>query len=196
MLLHAGPPIPWTRMCGPMQGAIVGAIVWEGWAQDDAGARKLVESGAVRCEPCHDHGAVGPMAGIISPSMPLWIVRNGEHGHRTFSNLNEGLGKALSSGRRARSPGPSGAVSVWAPSTGWRDRRFSPRDAHAKGASRGRPDARDLLADGPTFFSRSSPTSQYPTSSPEGTADIVLSGRGDLQLRKLFRGKLLPSLSL
>ncbi len=95
MLLHAGPPIPWTRMCGPMQGAIVGAIVWEGWAQDDAGARKLVESGAVRCEPCHDHGAVGPMAGIISPSMPVWIVRDGEHGHQTFSNLNEGLGKAL-----------------------------------------------------------------------------------------------------
>jgi len=106
MLLHAGPPIPWTRMCGPMQGAIVGAIVWEGWAQDDAGARKLVESGAVRCEPCHDHGAVGPMAGIISPSMPVWIVCDGEHGHRTFSNLNEGLGKALSSGRRARLPGP------------------------------------------------------------------------------------------
>ena len=95
MLLHAGPPIPWPRMCGPMQGAIVGAIVWEGWAQDDAGARRLVESGTVRCEPCHDHGAVGPMAGIISPSMPVWIVRDGEHGHRTFSNLNEGLGKAL-----------------------------------------------------------------------------------------------------
>ena len=95
MLLHAGPPIPWTRMCGPMQGAIAGAILWEGWAQDDAGARKLVESGAIQCEPCHDHGAVGPMAGIISPSMPVWIVRDGEHGHRTFSNLNEGLGKAL-----------------------------------------------------------------------------------------------------
>src|SRR5271166_1700905 len=95
MLLHAGPPIAWTNMCGPMQGAIAGAIVWEGWAQDDAGARKLVESGAIQFEPCHDHGAVGPMAGIISPSMPVWIVRDGEHGHRTFSNLNEWLGKAL-----------------------------------------------------------------------------------------------------
>ena len=95
MLLHAGPPIAWTNMCGPMQGAIAGAIVWEGWAQDDAGARKLVESGAIQFEPCHDHGVVAPMAGIISPSMPVWIVRDGEHGHRTFSNLNEGLGKAL-----------------------------------------------------------------------------------------------------
>jgi hypothetical protein len=95
MLLHAGPPIAWARMCGPMQGAIAGAIVWEGWARDDAGARKLVEGGAIQFEPCHDRGAVGPMAGIISPSMPVWIVRDCAHGHRTFSNLNEGLGKAL-----------------------------------------------------------------------------------------------------
>ena len=94
-ILHAGPPIPWDRMCGPMQGAIAGAIVSEGWAQNDADARRLVESGAVRCEPCHDHGAVGPMAGVISPSMPVWIVRDAERGHRTYSNLNEGLGKAL-----------------------------------------------------------------------------------------------------
>ncbi len=95
MLLHAGPPIAWADMCGPMQGAIVGAILLEGWAEDAAGARTLAESGKIRYEPCHDHGAVGPMAGIISPSMPVWIVRDGEHGHRTFSNLNEGLGKAL-----------------------------------------------------------------------------------------------------
>jgi hypothetical protein len=95
MLLHAGPPIAWAGMCGPMQGAIVGAIVLEGWAEDAAGARRLAESGGVEFEPCHDHGAVGPMAGVISPSMPVWIVRDAEHGHRTFSNLNEGLGKAL-----------------------------------------------------------------------------------------------------
>jgi len=95
MLLHAGPPIAWALMCGPMQGAIVGAIILEGWAEDAAGARKLAESGKINTNPVHDYGAVGPMAGIISPSMPVWIVRDGEHGHRTFSNLNEGLGKAL-----------------------------------------------------------------------------------------------------
>ena len=73
-------------------------------------ARKLVESGAIRFEPCHDHGAVGPMAGIISPSMPVWIVRDGEHGHRTFSNLNEGLGKALQI--RGQRGGGAGAAGV------------------------------------------------------------------------------------
>ena len=95
MILHAGPPIPWQRMCGPMRGAIIGAIVYEGWAADTERARKLAESGEIAFDPCHHHGAVGPMAGIISPSMPVWIVSNPAHGNRAFSNLNEGLGKVL-----------------------------------------------------------------------------------------------------
>jgi hypothetical protein len=95
MLLHAGPPIEWQRMCGPMQGAIVGAILYEGWARDADAARSLASSGAVRFAPAHHHGAVGPMAGIISPSMPLWVVEDTARGKRAYSNFNEGLGKAL-----------------------------------------------------------------------------------------------------
>jgi len=95
MILHAGPPIEWARMCGPMQGAIVGAILLEGWADDLDAARGLAASGGVRFAPCHHHDAVGPMAGIISPSMPVWIVRNAAGGNRAFSNLNEGIGKVL-----------------------------------------------------------------------------------------------------
>ena len=94
-VLHAGPPIEWRRMCGPMQGAIVGAILYEGWAADASGALKLARGGEVKFAPCHHHGAVGPMAGIISPSMPVWIVRNATAGNRAYSNLNEGLGKVL-----------------------------------------------------------------------------------------------------
>jgi hypothetical protein len=95
MLLHAGPPIDWARMCGPMQGAIVGAILYEGWAPDVESARALAAGGAVGFEPAHHHAAVGPMAGIISPSMPVWVVEDSAHGHRAYSNFNEGLGKAL-----------------------------------------------------------------------------------------------------
>ena len=95
MILHAGPPIAWRRMCGPMQGAIVGAILYEGWADDAAKARVMAESGEIAFEPCHHHAAVGPMAGIVSPSMPVWMVRDATHGNRSFSNLNEGLGKVL-----------------------------------------------------------------------------------------------------
>ncbi len=95
LILHAGPPIEWNAMCGPMQGAILGAIVLEGWADSIDGATRLAASGGVVFEPCHHHGAVGPMAGIISPSMPLFVVENRTAGNRAFSNMNEGLGKVL-----------------------------------------------------------------------------------------------------
>ncbi len=94
-ILHAGPPIAWERMCGPMQGAIIGALLFEGWSKDHEAAKRLAEQGGIAFAPCHHHGAVGPMAGIISPTMPVWIVRDPATGHRTFSNLNEGLGKVL-----------------------------------------------------------------------------------------------------
>ncbi len=101
-ILHSGPPIAWPDMCGPQRGAIAGAILYEGWADDLDGAEKLAESGAVALEPCHEHGAVGPMAGIISPSMPVWVVENTAAGNRAYCNLNEGLGKVLRFG--ANSP--------------------------------------------------------------------------------------------
>lgn len=94
-LAHAGPPIAWDDMCGPMQGAILGACLFEGWAGDLQTAAALVKQGAIGFSPCHHHDAVGPMAGIISPSMPVWIVENAASGRRSFSNLNEGLGKVL-----------------------------------------------------------------------------------------------------
>lgn len=94
-LLHAGPPIEWGRMCGPMQGAMIGAILFENWAQDQNSARRLAESGEIKFSPCHHYGAVGPMSGVISPSMPVWVVKNQDRGNFSFSNMNEGLGKVL-----------------------------------------------------------------------------------------------------
>jgi hypothetical protein len=94
-LLHAGPPIAWERMCGPMQGAAIGALLYEGWAADPDAARALLARGEIAFSPCHDHGAVGPMSGIISPSMPLFKVRNDDAGNVAFSNINEGIGKVL-----------------------------------------------------------------------------------------------------
>jgi len=102
LILHAGPPIAWQAMCGPMRGAIEGAIVLEGWADSVDTARRLVEAGNVDLEPCHHHSSVGPMAGIISPSMPVWVVENKGGTNRAYCNLNEGLGKVLRFG--ANSP--------------------------------------------------------------------------------------------
>ncbi|HTG31616.1 MAG TPA: DUF1116 domain-containing protein [Thermoanaerobaculia bacterium] len=95
LLLHAGPPIEWERASGPLRGAVIGALLFEGRAGDEAEAAALVERGEVRLEPCHHHSAVGPMAGVISPSMRVYVVEDAVHGHRTFSNLNEGYGKVL-----------------------------------------------------------------------------------------------------
>jgi hypothetical protein len=94
-LLHAGPPISWERMCGPMRGAVIGACIYEGWARDEAQATALAASGTLNFEPCHHHNAVGPMAGIISPSMPVFVIEDKMHGNHTYSTLNEGLGKVL-----------------------------------------------------------------------------------------------------
>ena len=95
LILHSGPPIEWARMCGPMRGAIVGAILLEGWAKNAKSAQALAARGGVEFAPCHHHSAVGPMSGVISPSMPVWIVRNSVAGNVAYCNLNEGLGKVL-----------------------------------------------------------------------------------------------------
>ena len=95
LLLHAGPPVDWMRMCGPMRGAIAGAIVLEGWADDLDSALALAEQGGVDFEPNHDHDAVGPMTGIVTRSMPVMVVENRAFGSRAFCTLNEGLGKVM-----------------------------------------------------------------------------------------------------
>ena len=95
VLLHAGPPVSWERMCGPMQGAVAGAIVFEGWAPDLDAAMKLAASGGVRLHPNHHYGAVGPMTGITTRSMPVMITENRAFGNRACVMINEGLGKVM-----------------------------------------------------------------------------------------------------
>ncbi len=95
LILHAGPPLGWERMCGPLRGAICGAIVFEGWAGDLAAAEKLAASGAVRFAPNHHFGAVGPMTGITTRSQPLLVVENRAFGNRALCTINEGLGKVM-----------------------------------------------------------------------------------------------------
>ena len=82
MLMHSGPPIEWSQMCGAQKGATIGAVIFEGWAKTFDEARAILERGDIRLEPNHHHRAVGPMAGTISPSMPVWVVEN-----RAFGNF-------------------------------------------------------------------------------------------------------------
>jgi hypothetical protein len=95
LLLHAGPPVAWDAMCGPMHGAMVGAVLYEGWAKTPEQAQKMLARGDIEFAQCHDFGAVGPMTGIISASMPLIQVRDATHGNVAYTNINEGIGRCL-----------------------------------------------------------------------------------------------------
>lgn len=95
LILHAGPPIEWARMSGPLRGAVIGAMMFEGLAGSEAEAASMVERGEIEFDSCHHYGAVGPMAGVTSASMKVYVVENAEHGNKSFSNLNEGYGKVL-----------------------------------------------------------------------------------------------------
>jgi Protein of unknown function (DUF1116) len=94
-ILHAGPPIEWARMSGPLRGALVGALLYERRAATPADAESLAASGGLTFAPCHHHAAVGPMAGVVSGSMPVLVVENQTGGNRAYATLNEGLGKVL-----------------------------------------------------------------------------------------------------
>lgn len=94
-ILHAGPPIEWERMCGPTRGAVMGALIYEGLAEDEQEAEALAASGDIEYSPCHHHHTVGPMAGIVSPSMPVFIIENPTYGNQAYATQNEGLGKVL-----------------------------------------------------------------------------------------------------
>lgn len=97
-VLHAGPPVAWERMCGPMRGAVIGASLFEGWAKTPGEAIGLAESGALSFDPCHHHHAVGPMAGIVTPSMAVYLVRNEPFGAEAYATINMGQGKVLRMG--------------------------------------------------------------------------------------------------
>jgi len=98
MIHHAGPPVTWERMCGPQRGATIGALIYEGMAKNVEEAEKLAASGEIEFDPCHHHDAVGPMAGIVCPSMPMIVTENEVTGARAFNSLNEGIGKVLRMG--------------------------------------------------------------------------------------------------
>lgn len=88
-VLHAGPPIAWERMCEPQRRAVSGALVFEGLADCLEAAASLVAAGDIKLAPCHEHRSVGSMAGVISWSMPVLVVRNTTFGNEAFCHLYE-----------------------------------------------------------------------------------------------------------
>jgi hypothetical protein len=98
---HAGPPVDWSAASGPLRGALIGAMLLEGLAATPEEATAFLAAGRlpdgtpISWRPCHDLGGVGPMAGVVSPSMWVWVLRDETHGSTSWCTLNEGLGKVL-----------------------------------------------------------------------------------------------------
>ncbi|NQS91686.1 MAG: DUF1116 domain-containing protein [Chloroflexi bacterium] len=90
MILHAGPPIEWAQICGAQRGALIGQVLFEGWADTPEKAEVMLEKGDIRLEPNHHHQTVGPMAGTISVSAPVWVVENKTYGNRAYCRQVEG----------------------------------------------------------------------------------------------------------
>lgn len=100
LVLHAGPPITWNAASGALKGAVIGGLIFEGLARDKEEAVGLMTTGEIDLEPCHDHCAVAPMAGIITQSMSVFVIEDQRWGHRTYSNLSDDLGDYLGSSVR------------------------------------------------------------------------------------------------
>jgi len=94
-ILHAGPPIKWGRMCASMRGGILGAIQYEGWAENEKEAERLLGDGEITLSPCHHHNCIGIMAGITSPSMAVFVLEDRTHGHFTYANMRDQAIKSL-----------------------------------------------------------------------------------------------------
>ncbi len=94
-ILHSGVPLSPSKMCNTMLNAIYGAIIYEGWADDFNAAKSILNSGEIKLGSAHNYSALGPMAGIISPSMPVMIFENTKFGKTSYATINEGLGQTL-----------------------------------------------------------------------------------------------------
>lgn len=98
-ILHSGPPVTWEQMCGPQRGSVAAALIFEGMASTYEEAAEVAASGRITLAPCHHFGAVGPMGGVISASMPVIVVENRSVGNRAYSTFNgEGRGSSHTMG--------------------------------------------------------------------------------------------------
>ncbi len=101
LILHSGPPVKWEEMCDPQKGAVIGAVIYERWANNIEEAKKIIESGEIILKSTHEYNFVGPMAGITSPSMPVHVLYDDINNNYAYCNINEGLGGVLRFGKNS-----------------------------------------------------------------------------------------------
>lgn len=92
--LHAGPPIEMDEIPGPMRGALIAGLMFEKEAHSVEQAEQIIDQGGLSISSCNDAGGAGPVAGVVTPTMPV-VVAETSTGSLAFSPLNEGRGRVL-----------------------------------------------------------------------------------------------------
>lgn len=90
VILTSGPALPWAEYEGGQREGIIGGVLYEGWADTREDAVAVLDAGTVAVGACQDYGCVGSLAGIYTPSMPVFVVEDAASGHRAFCNMYEG----------------------------------------------------------------------------------------------------------
>jgi hypothetical protein len=98
-LLLPGPQLELARACDPLRRSMRAAVVAEGWADDVGAADTLLTSGAVRLVPANEVGVVVPMATVMGPTTPVWVVEVEQGGTAAYAPLGQGAGDVAWFGR-------------------------------------------------------------------------------------------------
>lgn len=98
-LRHAGPALDLAEACDPLRRSMRAAVVAEGWAADVDAADALLVSGEVALEPANQSGGVVPMAAVVGPSTPVWVVTLPDAGVHAWAPLGQGSGDVAWFGR-------------------------------------------------------------------------------------------------
>jgi Protein of unknown function (DUF1116) len=89
-ILTSGPTLPVELYSGGQRAALVGAVIYEGLADNAANAERALACGDVVVNGCQELGVVGSLAGVTTASMPVVVVENAPGGDRAYCTLYEG----------------------------------------------------------------------------------------------------------
>jgi len=97
-LLHAGPPFVDSVLPAPVRNAAIHALMFEGFAETPDDAAELIDDGKVSFQSAQDWGVVTPLAQVVSASMPVFVIGDGDR--RAFAPIVEGAPTGLRFGSR------------------------------------------------------------------------------------------------
>ncbi|GHU73200.1 hypothetical protein AGMMS49992_11020 [Clostridia bacterium] len=90
MILHSGPPIDYSDMVMLHRRGMVSAMLFEGWARDEAEAVQRIRAGEIKIDSALNHNTVGAGTGIITQSVMMNVIEDRRSGKRAATFPAEG----------------------------------------------------------------------------------------------------------